>query len=475
MLFNSGAFAVFLPIVFFLYWILPHRYRWVCLLLTGYYYYMSWNPKYVFLIIATTLISYFAALLIEKQSDEGKKKNLLRVFLIIIIGTLLFFKYFNFLTDSFVSACRAIALPVSDIALKIILPVGISFYTFQMTAYVIDVYRGKIQAEQHLGIYSAFIAFFPQLLSGPIGRADVLLPQFRSERNFDYDAAAYGLKLMAWGFFKKIAIADFLGTFVDLAYGSISACTGLDLILAVFFYSLQIYCDFSGYTDIAIGTARLFGIELMTNFKSPYFSTSIKEFWSRWHISLSTWFRDYVYIPLGGNRCSKNRRDRNLMITFLLSGLWHGANWTFVIWGGLHGLAQIVENRTGIRTKGCSKAASFAKWMAVFIFCSLAWVFFRAPSIKDALLIISSIFTGAGNHGMLSSNVISMRTADVMWAAGTIAILGLYDLVSLKKDVIEWVSSRPVIVRWAVYLILIWLILFSLPREGASEFVYFQF
>lgn len=345
--FNSLEYAAFLPIVFALYWALPHKFRWVLLLISSYYFYMSWNPRYVVLILFTTAVSYAAALLLEKYRNRASRNVILAGTLISCLGVLFFFKYFNFASESVAAVARYFSFSMQPITLKLLLPVGISFYTFQTLSYVIDVYRGEVKAERNFGIYAAFISFFPQLVAGPIERTANLLPQIKSEKKFDYDLAMHGARQMLWGFFKKVAVADVAATYVNTAYDTLHSCTGFDLCAAILFFSMQIYCDFSGYSDIAIGTARLFGINLMTNFKSPYFSTSIKEFWSRWHISLSTWFRDYVYIPLGGSRCSKLRNSFNLLVTFLASGLWHGANWTFVVWGGIHGGAQVVEKALG--------------------------------------------------------------------------------------------------------------------------------
>lgn len=332
MLFNSIAFAIFLPIVFIVYWFLPDKYRWIVLLVASYYFYMSWNPKYIILIMAVTFISYIASLLLEKERQFNQRKTILVGSSIICIGLLIFFKYTNFISQSIANICGVFSVEYSPLMLNIVLPVGISFYTFQAISYIIDVYRGNIKAERHIGKYAAFVSFFPQLVAGPIERTNHLLPQIEEKHEFNYSQATYGLKLMAWGFFKKIVIADTLSKYVSAVFDSPRQFRGFSLVLATLFFSIQIYCDFSGYSDIAVGTAKLFGIDLMTNFKSPYFSCSIKEFWSRWHISLSTWFRDYVYIPLGGNRV---RHKLNLLITFLVSGLWHGANWTFVIWGGV--------------------------------------------------------------------------------------------------------------------------------------------
>ncbi len=302
MLFNSFAFAFFFPLVFLLYWALPHRWRWFLILIASYYFYMSWNAKYVFIIFATTGIAYVAAMMMENECDKKKKKLIMTGAAIICLGVLFFFKYFNFVSESVTDILRVFSLQLNPLTLKIVLPVGISFYTFQTLSYVIDVYRGDIVAEHHFGKYAAFISFFPQLVAGPIERSSNLLPQIKAEHKFDYDKATYGLKLMAWGYFKKIVIADAISQIVSKVYDYPERYYGFSLVLAIIFFSIQIYCDFSGYSDIAVGTAKMMGIDLMTNFKSPYFSQSIKEFWGRWHISLSTWFRDYVYIPLGGNR-----------------------------------------------------------------------------------------------------------------------------------------------------------------------------
>lgn len=334
MLFNSVSYGIFLPIVFILYWLLPHRFRWGLLLVSSYYFYMSWNAKYVALIFITTFVSYVAAILVEKAKTRQGKLRIICLSALICLGILFYFKYFNFISQSFVDLMSLFAIQLNPLTINVLLPVGISFYTFQTLSYIVDVYRGEVKAERHFGHYATFISFFPQLVAGPIERTKNLLPQLKAEHRFDYRQASYGLKLMGWGFFKKLVIADVLAKYVQTVFTSPQEFQGFALVLASVFFSIQIYCDFSGYSDIAIGTAKLLGINLMTNFKNPYFSTSVKEFWSRWHISLSTWFRDYVYIPLGGNRKGVLRRNVNLMITFLASGLWHGTEWTFVFWGG---------------------------------------------------------------------------------------------------------------------------------------------
>ena len=343
MLFNSFAFALFLSIIFILYWICPLKYRPIFLLAASYYFYMSMDVKFVFLLIFTTLLSYLLARAFDSAPNKSLKKIYLCAGTLSLVGVLFFFKYLAFFFELLTSAFQAFAIPIQTPTIKLMLPIGISFYTFQTLGYLIDVYKGKYPAEKNLGYYSLFVSFFAQILSGPIGRGDLLLPQFKEKRTFQSKQAAYGLKLMAVGYFKKLVVANLLIGSVDSIFDNPGSYIGLAYIIVTVMFAIQIYCDFSGYSDIAVGCAKLFGIELTQNFKSPYFSHSIREFWSRWHISLSTWFRDYIYIPLGGNRVGRFRNCINLMLTFLISGLWHGASLTYIVWGGIHGLYQIIE------------------------------------------------------------------------------------------------------------------------------------
>ena len=480
MLFNSFAFAIFLPIVFIFYWVLPHKARWILMLAASYYFYMSWNAKYVFLILFTTIISYVAAILLEKTEKLRNKKWILVGTAVACLGVLFFFKYFNFVSESLTAVFRLFAIQMNPLLLNLLLPVGISFYTFQTLSYVIDVYKGDVKAEHHFGYYAAFISFFPQLVAGPIERTNNLLPQIKAEHKFNYDQATYGLKLMAWGYFKKIVIADTLSQYVSKVYDTPQGFSGFALILVTVFFTLQIYCDFSGYSDIAIGTAKLLGINLMTNFKSPYFSQSIKEFWSRWHISLSTWFRDYVYIPLGGSREGKIRHAVNLLITFLVSGLWHGANWTFVIWGGIHGLGQVVENFIVPKDKLKKKSKGIIwalRVVFVFAFASFAWIFFVSNSLGDAGYVIKHAFDGITTpvtylkNGFVDIGLGKMRLLVVLFE---VFLLGIYDYISLKYDCINEISKKPVLVRYFVYLSILFINL-CFKASVQAEFVYFQF
>lgn len=481
MLFNSFAFAIFLPIVFIFYWVLPHKARWILMLAASYYFYMSWNAKYVFLILFTTIISYVAAILLEKTEKLRNKKWILVGTAVTCLGVLFFFKYFNFVSESVTAVFRLFAIQMNPLLLNLLLPVGISFYTFQTLSYVIDVYKGDVKAEHHFGYYAAFISFFPQLVAGPIERTNNLLPQIKAEHKFNYDQATYGLKLMAWGYFKKIVIADTLSQFVSKVYDAPQGFSGFALILATVFFTLQIYCDFSGYSDIAIGTAKLLGINLMTNFKSPYFSQSIKEFWSRWHISLSTWFRDYVYIPLGGSRVGKIRHAVNLLITFLVSGLWHGANWTFVIWGGIHGLGQVVENSIMPKDKLKKKSKGIIwalRVVFVFAFASFAWIFFVSNSLGDSMYVISHMFTGIASpvsylHDGFSN--IGLGKRDLVFLIPSLFLLMAFDYASLKIDVIEKISNYKVLIRWVIYICLIVWMIMNVPVNNQAEFIYFQF
>lgn len=334
MLFNSTVFAVFLPIVFLIYWLFPPKYRWVLLLAASYYFYMGWNAKYVLLIFGITFVSYLCGILLELLRNTWQKKCVLFLSYGTTLGLLFLFKYYSFFLQNLNSVLSRFSFRLHSFTEKLLLPVGISFYTFQALSYMADVYHGKQKAEKHFGFYAAFISFFPQLVAGPIERAENLLPQIKAEHAFSYYKASCGARQMALGYFKKIVLADTLAIYVDTIYQDVHAYSGFTLFLASVFFSFQIYCDFSGYSDIAIGTAKLFDIDLMDNFKSPYFAVSIHDFWKRWHISLSSFFRDYVYIPLGGNRCSTVKNSFNVMCTFLLSGLWHGAAWHYIVWGG---------------------------------------------------------------------------------------------------------------------------------------------
>lgn len=473
MIYNSIPFAVFLPIIFILYWICPSKYRYLFLLAASFYFYMYMDPKYIFFLLGTVTVSYLLALALDSARDVFRKKLYLFIGILALIGVLALLKYSGFIIE-------IAGLPSP--AIQFMLPVGISFYTFQTLGYLIDIYRGKYPAERHFGYYCLFVSFFPQILSGPIGRGDVLLPQLKKERTFEIYQASYGMKLMAVGYFKKLVVAGLLAPTVDKIYDNPESYVGLVYIIATFMFALQIYCDFSGYTDIAIGCAKLFGMELSENFKTPYFSRSIKEFWSRWHISLSTWFRDYLYIPLGGNRVGKIRHCFNLMLTFLVSGLWHGAGINYILWGGIHGFYQIIETISGKNKKGREEKRNpllnlFSVFLTFMAVC-LAWVFFRADSVSHAWRIISLSFHEIGNpYNYFRTAIIclDMSYAYMIYLSIPILLLTIYDYASLKRDVIAWISSRKPWVRYPVYIFLLLIILLFSEKGVSTEFYYFQF
>ena len=480
MLFNSLPYAIFLPIVFIAYWVLPHKYRWLFLLLASYWFYMSWNAGYVLLILFTTVISYSMAIALEKEENSDRKKAILIISALLCLSVLFFFKYYAFVGNSVIDLLGRFSIRLDPITRWLILPVGISFYTFQTLGYVIDVYKGKVPAEHHFGYYAAFVSFFPQLVAGPIERTNSLLPQIKERHYFDYEQATYGLKLMAWGYYKKLVIADALSSYVSRIYDSPQKYAGFSLVLATILFSIQIYCDFSGYSDIAIGTAKLFGITLTTNFRSPYFSDCIKEFWRRWHISLSTWFRDYVYIPLGGNHRGRLRNAGNLLITFLVSGLWHGANWTFVVWGGIHGVLQILEEALvpDVKRKDTGRVVMLVRMFIVFALVTFAWIFFVSHSIGDAFYVIAHMGEGVTSpvsyiyNGIID---IGISASDLIKVCFTVLILAVYDYLSLNKDVIECISRWNVFLRWAIYVAFTLVLVFFSHKGVAAEFVYFQF
>lgn len=476
MVFNSLPFLFFFTAVFALYWSVPKKHQWGVLLASSYLFYGICGAKYLLLILFITAISYFSARYLEKnRSNPAASKRCLALTCLCILSFLLFFKYFNFLSESICQLLRVFSVAVDPFLISVMLPVGLSFYTFTVIAYVVDVYRGKIPAEHHFGKYAAFISFFPTLLSGPIERADNLLAQIRQEHSFDYSQAVLGSREILFGLFKKMVIADTLAIYVNMVFDNVRSYSGFTLILAVLFYTIQIYCDFSGYSDIAIGVSRLLGINLKPNFRQPYFATSIKEFWGRWHISLSSWFRDYVYIPLGGNRVTPLRHKLNLMATFLVSGLWHGASWNFILWGGIHGGAQVVES---LLPKAKTKAAVFFRWILTMLVVCIGWVFFRANTFADASYILSHLFSGIGApswyfvQGYRSLNI---SKVDLLLAFGYCFALFALDFCCFRWNAMESISKAPVFLRWGIYLLLILLIIFFTPLVRNSQFLYFQF
>ncbi len=490
MSFNSWQFLLFLPVVILLHWLLPQRWRWIMLLIASYLFYMSWNPWLIFLIVFTTVVSYVSGLLMEKYESKKVKKACLIVTLLCCLGVLFFFKYFLFIVNSVITLINLGGNNVAEFSLNLILPVGISFYTFQTLSYVIDVYCGKINAERHLGYYALFVVYFPQLVAGPIERPENLIPQLKQVRKFDFNNFGDGLRIMLVGFFKKVVIADGVAVYVNAVYNNIGAATGLTAILATVLFAIQIYCDFSGYTDIAIGVARLIGIKLCDNFNRPYLATSIRDFWRRWHMSLTSWFTDYVYIPLGGSRCKLWRWAINVMIVFLLSGMWHGASWTFIVWGGIHGVYQIIGK---LKNVGLKKLESNGKirivdncatlWfrrMITFALVCFAWIFFRGNSLSDCGIAIAKIFTDwSGSVDAL--NALGFDATTLIRIALMCGVLA-FSYSIIKSDATDDIklNGGTLAARFVTYGLMLaavavaWVAVYA-TGGGASAFIYFQF
>lgn len=494
MLFNSVSFALFFPIVVMLYFIIPHKYRWVFLLGASYWFYMSWRVEYIILIIASTLIDYFAGIQMGKTDDRGKRRKYLLLSLITNLGLLFAFKYFNFFNDSVRQMFNMFSLTYYVPASKLLLPVGISFYTFQTLSYTIDVYKGKKEPEKHLGIFALYVSFFPQLVAGPIERSTRLLPQFYEKKEVNYERITDGLKLMLWGYFKKLVIADRVAVIVNQVYNNPHQYEGMPFIIATIFFAFQIYCDFSGYSDIAIGSAQVLGYKLMDNFNRPYYSKSIGEFWKRWHISLSTWFKDYVYIPLGGNRVPKWRQYINLFVTFLVSGLWHGANWTFVIWGGLNGFYVTMENLTAsirhkleksFRVKQYRKLYNTLRILFTFILTCFAWIFFRANSLSDAFYIIGHMFTATGPFftSLFSFKLkafaslfefTNLPADEILLSFISIGFMEIVHMMQRHGSIRHMLRDKPVYLRWGLtYVLILYILIFGVFY--GTGFIYFQF
>lgn len=478
MSFISPDYVVFFAVVVPLFFVIPQRSRWVLLLAASYLFYGYVNPWYLPLIVVVTAANYLAARVIADSDRTSVRRGALIAAALLSLGLLFVFKYFDFF-----SASAAALTGAPPLLLELVLPVGISFYTFQALAYTIDVYRGQIAPERHFGIMATFVAFFPQLVAGPIERAANLLPQFRERQRFDRSEAVEGFRIILWGFFKKVVIADRLALYVNAVYNQPEQYTGLPLIVATVFFAFQIYCDFSGYSDIAVGTARVLGFRLMDNFRQPYLAQSPREFWARWHISLSTWFRDYVYIPLGGNRRGRGRMLMNLFVVFLVSGLWHGANWTFVVWGALHGLYVVVEAALAQRgvhlLRGGGALVRAARISGTFVLVTVAWVFFRANSISDAGYVLTHAWTFRGDDVFAPFASGALLGAQVeFWLAW--ALIGLLLLVERSAAragsfTPRWTALSPAL-RWAAYYAAGAAVLFSgLYGSGAQQFIYFQF
>ncbi|MCG1037811.1 MBOAT family O-acyltransferase [Polaribacter sargassicola] len=485
MIFNSLDFAIFLPIVFILYWFVFNKslkLQNLLIVAASYLFYGWWDWRFLSLIIFSTIIDYSIGRKLKVEENTKNRKLLLWISILVNLGLLGFFKYYNFFLENFVAAFSFFGSEIKVNSLNIILPVGISFYTFQTLSYTIDVYRKKLEPTDNFIVFAAFVSFFPQLVAGPIERATNLLPQFTKERKLKFLNIQFGLIRILWGLFKKVVVADRLSLTVNSVYNSPDDFGGIHYIIATILFAFQIYCDFSGYSDIAIGTARMFNFKLMENFRSPYFSKSLGEFWRRWHISLSTWFRDYIYIPLGGNRVKKHRFYLNTFLVFVISGFWHGSKWTFIIWGAIHGIILVLENilysKKTITNKNKSVVYSIIKTLVTFTIVCIAWIFFRANSTSDAFLIVSNLFDFSqpllsvtrGMHLYLNNPLWKFIGNFIL-----IAVLLFIEYLIINKKISEVIiiKKKPLF-RWCIYTSLI-LIIMIFGFYEIDQFIYFQF
>ena len=472
MVFNSIEFLVFLPIVVAVFYLLPQKVRWMWLLAASCVFYMWFVPKYILILLVTILIDYSAGLLMERFADQPRKKK--TFFVISIVSTLavlVVFKYLNFLTANLDQLCASLGME-THLMTHIILPIGLSFHTFQSMSYVIEVYRGHQKAERHFGYYSLYVMFFPQLVTGPIERPGNLLRQLHEKKVFQYDNISKGMRLILFGFFVKMVVADHLGEYVDEVYGHLDEYNSWGVWLCMVFYSFQIYCDFFGYSTIALGSAKLMGFDITDNFRSPYLSKNIAEFWHRWHISLSTWFRDYVYIPLGGSRVKFGRWAFNIMVVFVLSGIWHGAAWTFLLWGFAHGLLHVVEKVLRNRFPAKVSQPKGLKWVLdalgvgkTFVLVTLFWVMFRATDFAHLKAIFVAAFTQF--DGGLQVNV---RPDSWLY----LALFILSDIVLRNTRFDRWCDDKPLVLRWLIYAVLAFMVI-CCSSVANFPFIYFQF
>ena len=500
MLFNSLEFVVFFFAVLLLYYVLPKKVRYIWLLIASYVFYGAWNVKYLALLFGITFATYLCGFFIDKITEgvwDEKKKNIgrkavLTVGIVTNIGLLIYFKYMDFFAFNVYRALRVIGIHVPEYHFDILLPVGISFITFQALGYAIDVYRGKVKAEKNLLKYALFVSFFPQLVAGPIERSDHLLKQIQNvhlQKKISYEKFTNGFALMLYGYFQKVFIADKAAVLANTIFAAPEQYSTIELALGAIAFSIQIYCDFGGYSNIAIGAAQVLGFEMMENFNTPYFATSIQDFWRRWHISLSSWFKDYVYIPLGGNRCGKVRRYFNLMVTFLVSGLWHGAQMTYVVWGGIHGFIQIVEKeagewmkKLGIHVKRDVFSYKVLRMLTTYFVVTIAWIFFRADNVSIAFTYIRQMFTNF-EFGVLFNGTLfklGLVKNDMTALCIGIVILFLTELVRYKKNmrIEKYLCTQNLWFKWAVLIVMILcIVLFGEYgiNYNAAEFIYFQF
>ena len=483
MLFNSLSFLAFFAVLAVVYYAMPHRFRWPLLLVASLYFYAAFSARYLLLLIGITLIAYLGGLAMGASAGRRPRRLILAAGVVLVVGTLIVFKYYDFVGDTLdawlVNLGLGSAAPVFP-RLGLVVAVGLSFYTFSCVSYLADVHAARLPPERHLGHFALYVSFFPKLLAGPIERAQPFLAQIRRPVAFSSAGVALGLQLMLWGLFKKVVIADRLAAFVDAAYAQPAFSSPADLVLATYFFAFQLYCDFSGYSDMAIGAAKVLGVDVMENFRRPYFSTSVPEFWSRrWHLSLATWFRDYMYIPMGGSRRSRLRQYANVMAVFLASGLWHGANWTFVVWGGVNGLYQVFSLMTRRAREQLASALTMPpavravlRGLLTFHLILVTWVFFRAASLSDAATVLSRVVTSLAS--LPRSLQVRVASGEILLSLGLIAMLLGVEALDERRSVWERLAARPLYFRWAVYYAVL-VCLIVLGTWNLRQFVYMQF
>ncbi|NQU35487.1 MAG: MBOAT family protein [Bacteroidetes bacterium] len=471
MLFNTIDYVIFLPIIIILYYLTPHKFRWLLLLAASYYFYMCWKVEYIFIIIASTLIDYFSGLQMGKRNTKKGRLPFLILSLLTNLGLLFSFKYFNFFSESANLLFQKFNLSYELPFINVLLPVGISFYTFQTLSYSIDVFYGRQKPEKHLGYFALYVSFFPQLVAGPIERFSRLTPQLKAYHKFSFSNLSNGLRLILYGLFIKMVVADNLSGIVDQIYAAPENYSSLNILIGILFYSFQIYSDFYGYSIIAIGSALIMGIKIMDNFKTPYLAKNIAEFWQRWHISLSTWFRDYLYYPMGGNKVAKTRWMFNIFVVFVVSGIWHGANWTFIIWGALYGIVYLIEKTINGWFKISENHKPFSLWhiilaLKTFIFVTLIWVFFRSQSFNEAISIFKYIITNT------DVNIKEIVIPTVTWIALLVFVIS--DILLYNKRFDTSVEKLSMPLRWGIYSLLIFAIIVFAGVDNIP-FIYFQF
>lgn len=497
MLFNSVDFLIFFPLVTLIYFIIPHKIRYLWLLVCSYYFYMCWNAQYALLLFASTFITWASGLGIahaaKKEADDPtrqRSKGIVAISLILNLSLLFFFKYANFTIDNLNAIFSKIGITFQVPTLDLLLPVGISFYIFQALSYTIDVYRGDVPVERNLLRYMLFVSFFPQLVAGPIERSSRLVAQLYEKHTFNFDRMVRGLMLMLWGYFQKVVVADRICVLVDQVFNYVTYYSGFTVLVGALFFAVQIYCDFSGYSIIAVGAAQVMGFDLMDNFRQPYLAVSVSDFWRRWHISLTTWFRDYLYIPLGGNRKGKWKKYRNIMIVFLSSGLWHGANWTYVIWGGLNGLYQVIGAETkklrtkcknALRIRDNTASGKLLSMVVTFLLVDFSWIFFRAATLEDAVTFLKQMFASFNPWVLFDGTLYTLGLSQIDFWVGVLSILVIFIVDSLherKVHIREWILEQNLVFRWVIYFVAIFTILifgFYGPNYDAAQFIYFQF